>query len=238
MLKDFQGNVKLETAHPDIIKAVQGELIRIGELESSGQDGICGPRTLKAFRKFKGDNWLGAPDLLGPTTATALLKAEAVVKTPQTKDDHIRLIVGECHRQEILDPRQIAYLLATTQHETAGRYEPIDEYGGKNTRYAPYWGRGYVQLTWHRNYLLYSNLLRRDLVSHPEEVKNPLVAAYILVHGSKYGHFTGLRLNNYITGNRCDFWNARRIINGTDKADLIAGYARQWLSKLNNYDLS
>lgn len=236
MLENFQGNLKLETAHPDIIRAVQHELIRIGELESSGEDGICGTRTIKAFRKFKGDHWLGAPDLLGPTTAAALLEAEPVVKIPQTKDDHIRLIIGECHRQEVLDPRQIAYLLATTQHETAGRYEPIDEYGGNGMWYAPFFGRGYVQLTHQRNYLLYSKLLRRNFLQHPNQVKEPLVAAYILVHGSKYGNFTGVRLNNYITGSKCDFWNARRIINGTDKAELIAGHAKQWLTKLNNYN--
>jgi hypothetical protein len=40
---------------------------------------------------------------------------------------------------------QIAYILATAEWES--RFSPIEEIGGKNKPYAPYYGRGYVQLT-------------------------------------------------------------------------------------------
>jgi hypothetical protein len=40
---------------------------------------------------------------------------------------------------------QIAYILATAEWES--RFSPIEEIGGKNKSYAPYYGRGYVQLT-------------------------------------------------------------------------------------------
>jgi hypothetical protein len=44
----------------------------------------------------------------------------------------------------------------------------------------------------------------------------------------KNGVFTSKTLGDYISGNHIDFVNARRIINGTDRAELIAGYAEQW----------
>lgn len=42
-----------------------------------------------------------------------------------------------------LDPvlEQSAYILATAYHETAQTMQPIEEYGGWNTSYAPWFGR-------------------------------------------------------------------------------------------------
>lgn len=152
-----------------------------------------------------------------------------------TKDDHIRLILDECKRQGITAPNQLAYILATVQHETAGTFTPLDEYGGRKTRYAPFWGRGYVQLTWKVNYQKYAKLTGLDLVGFPDKAKDPKIAAFILVHGFKHGTFTGKKISDYIVGTSCDFTNARRCINGTDKAALIASYARLWLTKLGRY---
>lgn len=152
-----------------------------------------------------------------------------------TTEDHIRLILDECKRQGIVGRNQLAYILATVQHETAGTFTPLDEYGGRKTRYAPYWGRGYVQLTWKFNYQKYAEITGVDLVNFPDEAKEPKTAAFILVHGFKHGTFTGLKIGNYIAGNTSDFINARRCINGTDKAALIASYARAWLEKLGRY---
>jgi hypothetical protein len=45
---------------------------------------------------------------------------------------------------------QIAYILATAEWESS--FSPIEEIGGRNKPYAPYYGRGYVQLT-HRGEL-------------------------------------------------------------------------------------
>ena len=54
------------------------------------------------------------------------------------------------------DDRWLAYMLATTYHETATRMWPIREYGSENylksKPYYPYFGRGFVQLTWEENY--------------------------------------------------------------------------------------
>lgn len=229
-LASFQGQIELKTASSDIVEAVQFELNRAGYFLNA--DGIVGPKTLAAFNQFKRDHFLGGPGLLGESTAKALL---AAIKTPQTKDDHIRLILRECSKQGVSDRRQLAYILATVQHETAHTYKPIDEYDGQQTRYAPYWGRGYVQLTWLDNYRKYSKLLKKDLVSRPELVKEPFTAAFILVHGFRTGAFTGLAIGSYINAAQCDFTNARRCINWIDKASLIAEYAQAWLQKLSVY---
>lgn len=153
------------------------------------------------------------------------------------KDDHIKLILDECKRQGVTAPNQLAYILATVQHETAGTFTPLDEYGGRKTRYAPYWGRGYVQLTWKVNYQKYATLTGLDLVNFPDKAKDPKIAAFILVHGFKHGTFTGKKISDYISGTSCDFTNARRCINGTDKAALIASHARLWLTKLGRYTI-
>jgi putative chitinase len=66
------------------------------------------------------------------------------------------------------DDRWLAYALATTYHETDQHMQPINEYGkGRGRPYGKadpttgqvYYGRGFVQLTWERNYETMSNLL-------------------------------------------------------------------------------
>lgn len=89
-----------------------------------------------------------------------------------------------------------------------------------------------MQITGRRNYQLFANLTGQDLVNHPEKARVPHVAAFILVYGFKHGTFTGKKITHYINSEKCDFVNARRCINGMDKAALIAGYAQKWLACL------
>ena len=44
------------------------------------------------------------------------------------------------------------------------------------------------------------------------------------------GLFTGKKLADYMNDKETDYYNARRIINGLDKAELIAGYAKEFES--------
>ncbi|HYD26951.1 hypothetical protein [Brevundimonas sp.] len=100
---------------------------------------------------------------------------------------------------------------------------------GDGARYA---GRGYPQLTGKANYRKATVELRKigidvDLVAEPDLAMRRDVAAAIMVRGMVDGWFTGKRLNDFIpaAAQRKHYVAARRIINGTDKADLIAGYA-------------
>lgn len=142
-----------------------------------------------------------------------------------------QMIVDACLEHDLLR-NQCAYVLATAYHETAHSMKPVREMGGEKylqaKKYYPYVGMGYVQLTWKANYEKAGNKLGVDFLGNPKLLLKAEYAAPILVIGSKEGWFTGKKLSDYITLSRSDFVGARRIINGTDRAELIADYARQY----------
>ncbi|MBZ9984917.1 carboxypeptidase [Mesorhizobium sp. BR-1-1-8] len=155
-----------------------------------------------------------------------------------------RLLIGKCGEQHLLR-NQVAYLLATAWHETGHTMRPIHERGAVSYfyKYEPgtsigrrlgntnkgdgylFRGRGFVQITGRRNYQFSSTKLGADFVGNPELVLDPNHAADIIVLGMKEGWFTGKKLADYVTLQQSLFIPARRIINGTDCASLIAGYA-------------
>lgn len=146
-----------------------------------------------------------------------------------------RLLI-EAGRKHGLLRNQLAYLLATAYHETAHTMRPVREYGSENylrsKPYYPYVGMGYVQLTWKANYQKASEKLGVDFVSNPQKLLEPAYSAEIIALGMKEGWFTGKKLSDYITLQKSDFVGARRIVNGTDKASLIAGYAKEYDEQL------
>lgn len=146
------------------------------------------------------------------------------------------------------DKRKFAYCLATAFHETARKMQPIYEMGGRdyfkkydgrkdlgNTEPGDgylFRGRGFVQLTGRRNYAAWAEKLNIDLVGNPDLALDPAISAHILFEGMLEGSFTGAKLGTYVTAAKCDFVNARRVVNGTDDAALIAGYATKFLAAL------
>ena len=142
-----------------------------------------------------------------------------------------------------------AYALATTYHETAHTMQPIREKGGAAyfRRYegradlgnakpgdgVKFHGRGYVQITGRRNYTDWSDRLKINLIDRPDDAMKPDVAVRILFEGMAKGTFTGKSLRSYTSG-EFDPVNARRIINGTDKARLIAGYHAEFLAAIRD----
>lgn len=124
---------------------------------------------------------------------------------------------------------QLAYILATVYHETAKKMQPVKEFGGEkyllSKAYYPYYGRDLVQTTWKINYEKVKNFSNIDVVSNPELIGQMPLAAKVAVTFMQKGWYTGKKLRDYITADKVDFKGARRIINGTDKAALIAGYA-------------
>ena len=163
----------------------------------------------------------------------------------QIQVDSINAILDSCEKHLISDPRFISYILATTYHETAHTWLPIEEYGkgkgypygkkldigkGPNKRIAYqtpdklFYGRGFVQLTWLSNYMAFARLLKVDLVNRPELALQPDIAAEVLVIGMRDGMFTGHRLIDSFNKSESDPVEARYIVNGQDKATLIAGY--------------
>ena len=136
---------------------------------------------------------------------------------------------------------EAAYMLATAYHETAHTMQPIEEYGkGRGRDYGKrlkmsrkpysdtlplYYGRGYVQLTWYENYEKAGKKVGVDLLNEPGWALSAPIAAKIMREGMIEGWFTGKKLGEYVGLRTADYVSARRIINGMDKAQLIAGYA-------------
>lgn len=135
---------------------------------------------------------------------------------------------------KIIDLRHGAYMLATTKHECGNEWLPIEEYGkGKGKPYGKpdgktgltYFGRGYVQLTHPDNYKRIGAALGVDLYRKPVMALQKETAYQIMSYGMRIGAFTGVRLSQFIHGDVCDYFNARKIINILDCAEKIAGYA-------------
>lgn len=186
-------------------------------------------------------------------------------KLSQSQVDAINFIVEAMDKDKSITYPQGAYILATTWHETATTMLPIAEYGkGKGRTYGRwyknskdqvytfkdssgttvylqsdypnlYYGRGYVQLTWWVNYEKASEKLKRDFLNNPDDVMQIEHATNILLLGMKDGWFTGRKLSDYINQSKKDYVNARKIINGMDKASLIAGYAETFEKALRSY---
>lgn len=140
-----------------------------------------------------------------------------------------QLILQECASQG-LSKRHTAYVLATAKWETNHTLKPVreaywlsEQWRKKNLRYYPWYGRGYVQLTWQSNYERAERELGVNLTSNPDVVMQPEIAAKVLVRGMKNGWFTGKKLSDYTR-----YEDMRRVVNGTDKADEIAGLARTY----------
>lgn len=180
-------------------------------------------------------------------------------KLSQLQVDGINIIVSKAEEVQLPDKRWLAYMLATAYHETGHTMQPVAEYGkgfgrdygrklkrgggpGRRIPYEQpdkiYYGRGYVQLTWFENYEQMGKLLKHDLLNHPELAMQPDIAAEIMFEGmtngfSRRGDFTGVSLEKYFNDKTEDWVNARRIINGLDKADLIAEYGRKFYAGLS-----
>lgn len=124
-----------------------------------------------------------------------------------------------------------AYLDQYDTGEKAARLGNTPEDDDDGQLYA---GRGDIQITGRRNYRFATQRLRelgfltmaQDLEKTPELALEPRISAAIAVFGCLEGWFTGKSLQTYLQSPATEkqFQNARRVVNGTDKAAVIAAY--------------
>lgn len=113
---------------------------------------------------------------------------------------------------------------------------------GDGVKYA---GRGYVQLTWKNNYRAIGKEIGVDLVTTPDLALDLDIAARVMFEGmtrrdvmledhtaSGRFTFTGKALEDYFNAQNEDWVGARRIINGTDHAYMIADTAQDFFDGL------
>lgn len=68
-----------------------------------------------------------------------------------------------------------------------------------------------------------------DLLNDPDLALDSKNSVDILMIGMRDGIFTRHKLNMYLDEDTTDWVEARKIINGLDKANLIASYAKDFL---------
>ncbi len=163
-------------------------------------------------------------------------------------------------KPHLKDLRWLAYILATTYHETGRRIQAVRECFGKTDQasincvtslyrkgrikrnYAAvdpktgraYFGRGHVQLTWDYNYKKMGKELGMgdQIYVNPDHALHKDTSVAILAEGMIKGLFTGKRLSQYFNTSTTNWGGARRIVNGLDKYTLIGGYGRKFHAAL------
>ncbi len=166
----------------------------------------------------------------------------------------------DSHKIPAPDKRHLAYILASVFHETGGRMVPVREtfasadagaiaalekaykagrlgqvskpYWRKGANGKAYFGRGDIQLTHEENYKVLGERIGVDLVGNPSLALDLDISAEIAIVGMLEGLFTGKKLTDYFNLNKDDPIGARAVVNGTDKAKLIAGYYKSFLDAL------
>lgn len=166
----------------------------------------------------------------------------------------------DSHKIPAPDKRHLAYILASVFHETGGRMVPVREtfastdagaiaaldkaykagrlgqvskpYWRKGANGKAYFGRGDIQLTHEENYKVLGERIDVDLVGNPSLALDLDISAEIAIVGMLEGLFTGKKLTDYFNLKKDDPIGARAVVNGTDKAKLIAGYYKSFLDAL------
>lgn len=127
--------------------------------------------------------------------------------------------------------------------------QPIEEYGkGRSRPYGKrlkmrrkhytdnnsiFYGSGFVQLTWYEHYEKAEKKIKPGFYS-PSRKSDESVERH-QDHVFRYADvcFTGRKLSMNFNAKKEHWKNARRIINGLDRADWIADHARKYYAPIN-----
>lgn len=205
-------------------------------------DGKIGPMTIAAIAKALGIE-SKRYEMKDPTAFFASVRG--ITKgLHQTQVDTINYLLEAASHWPV---SWLAYGLATGWHEA--RLASIKEFGGDAYYHrmydiegnrphvaralgnvipgdgVRYCGRGLPQLTGRTNYYNAGKALGLDLIENPDLVLDLKVGVDVMVWGMETGAFTGKSLADYTQPWGLDYLNARKIINGTDRADDIAKLA-------------
>lgn len=158
-------------------------------------------------------------------------------------------------KPKLTDKRWLAYCLATAYHETGAKMQPVREgfcktdngsikavtkmfkkgriahnYAVPEKNGQSYFGRGLVQITHGYNYKRVGRSIGigKKLYNNPSLALQLDVSVEILFVGMQKGLFTGRKLRRYFNKRVTDWINARKIVNGKDKAELIARYGMRF----------
>lgn len=158
------------------------------------------------------------------------LAAGVPAKAREAARRNIPLIGKALEAEGILDSNVLAYALATIEHETAGTFEPLEEFKGRFSARrlgyeggTNYFGRGFVQLTHLRNYKIIGERIGMGdkLAENPELAGDPEVAAKILAAFFKDNNVASL-------ASRGQFVAARMPVNPDINGRKVANLAQKY----------
>lgn len=190
---------------------------------------VAGDRRTK--RPTASRNTMKTP--LNQATITQLV-SEVPHKARPAARKNLPYVAKALENEGILNENILAYALATIEHETAGTFEPIDEFKGrKNARRLGYegstkfHGRGLIQLTHLRNYKTMGERIGMGdaLVKNPSLASDPNVAARVLAAFFKDNGVAML-------ADQGEFVQARIPVNPDEQGWWIAQLAWKYLSML------
>lgn len=180
---------------------------------------------------FRGKLTQGVVDTLGSIVDTYYAHY-----MPTADPEHLAYILATAyhesyHRSKNPDWNPVREGFAKSNEAAIAVVTKMYEQGRINHNYSlphtngrSYYGRGHVQCTWPENYRKMGRLLNMPLYENPDLMLDPIVSAKALVIGSVEGVYTGRKLSDYDTpDDMLDAFNARRVINGLDKAEKIKG---------------
>jgi len=268
ILSKINHTIALKKWEKELIMAVQLGLAKLYLLNPHDDiDGLIGRRTQDAWKFFKeATSKPNNTDVIETESANLLIRSidnrdEFIGKTNITlqpdfefrrkqsksnKDKSVESIINTAKNQQLINA-QIAYILATAEHESDS-FNTLEEYAD-GTKYenrsdlgnnedgdgVRFKGRGYAQLTGRRNYTKYADITGIKLVEFPIILMNwAALSAYIIVHGMINGIYTTHKLEKFVNDKEQNFIKARRVVNGDDCAEKIAAQAEEWLKKLNS----
>lgn len=169
------------------------------------------------------------------------------------KSETVKTVEALLEKCNLLDAtlEQTAYILATAYHEARDKdkvhgykfhdFFPIEERGSNDYFIKRYWnntrvrkwlgnktpqdaidfsGKGLAQVTGRFHFE------RLGIQNKPWKLLDVKFSAFTIVNDMLKGKYTGVKLGRYINEEKTDYENARRVVNGTDKASLISGYAK------------
>lgn len=114
----------------------------------------------------------------------------------------------------LITPLRKSHFIAQIAHESA-HFRTTVEYGGKNARYAPWYGRGLIQCTWEENYRRFYEWCKRGGLNPPNflSVKGrEEVAKFPWAFLSAVWYWEWKKLNSY--ADKDDIRTITKLING------------------------
>lgn len=238
ILETITKPVKLTEASIEIVKAVQQRL-------GVEVDGIVGVQTILSFRKFKKDNHLAEPDILGSTTAKKLLEKtldQEIISESQAETIFGRQITtaqlndlnNSLRKFQINTPQRLRHFMSQIAHESCGckflkelatgdDYEYRSDLGnttpGDGRRFK---GGGALQVTGRANYQALCNYLNDPRVM---EGVNYVAATYPFTASAHWWHVNGL---NQMIDRGATVEQVSRRVNGKHPANGLSDRKRYY----------